>query len=544
MQEVRSETDAIIIGAGHNGLTCAAYLAKAGLKVTVLEGEDRIGGGTDTKELTLPGFRHNPCGNYFHGFGMYPVARDLELHDHGFDYIEPEVQQAYLFRDGRALVVHSDLDATLASVGRFSTKDAKTWEELTDRFSPALPLFVANQFTPPPFAGDIREQAQAQGLVSEQLAEEMGRLGTMRPYEAVDEYFESEHVRVLLKKLIHVVQATNTPGLGAMLPAFFMTLNRNGLSKGGSQKLPDALAAIVSEHGGQIQKGDPVVKVLISEGRAVGVRLKSGAEVTTSGAVVSGIDFPQLVELAGPEHFSASVSEKAKNWDWTSGGSLATLHLALQEAPDYRAAEFDPDVARAFNLSYGADDTAELHDSMQDVFAGRFPRIPVGNGATNSVIDPTYTDGDGHVAFWWPFAPYAVDGSPDNWDTNRDEYAQRLLQVWNSYAPNVGGKNTLAVYLRTPSDVSRGNAAMRNGGVRMGPYTPDQSGLNRPHADLAGYRFPTVAGLYHSSSTSPNGGGISGAAGYCAAGVIAGDLGAPRWWPHMTLDYAAELAGV
>jgi len=544
MPDERTEADAIVIGAGHNGLTCAAYLAKAGLRVTVIEGEDRIGGGTDTRELTLPGFRHNPCANYFHGFGLYPIARDLELHRYGFEYIEPEVQQAYLFSDGQALVVHTDVEPTLESVSRFSSRDAKTWKELTDRFSPALPMFVANQFTPPTRAGDLRATARAEGLISDSLSEEMDRLGTMRPHEAIDEYFEDEHVRVLLKKLIHVVQATNTPGLGAMVPSFFMTLARNGLAKGGTQALPDALAAIVREQGGEIRTGDPVARVIVTDGRAVGVRLQSGEEVTTSGAVVSAIDFTQLVEITGPEHFATSVREKAENWDWTSGGSLVTLHLALQDAPDYRAAEFDPDVARAFNLSYGADDTGELDESMQDVFAGRFPRLPVGNGACNTIIDPTYTDGDGHVAFWWPFAPYAVDGSPDNWDLRRDEYATRLLDVWKSFAPNVSGDNALAVHLRTPSDVSRDNAAMRNGGVRMGPYTPEQSGRNRPHPDLADYRFPGIAGLYHSSSTSPNGGGISGAAGYCAAGVVAEDLGTAKWWPEMTLEYAKDLAGV
>jgi phytoene dehydrogenase-like protein len=544
MPDERPETDVIVIGAGHNGLTCAAYLAKAGLNVTVIEGEDHIGGGTDTRELTLPGFHHNTCANYFHGFGLFPIARDLELDQHGFEYIEPEVQQAYLFSDGRALVVHSDLEPTLESVARFSTRDAKTWEELTTRFTPGLPMFIASQFTPPGRAGSHAEAARSEGLISPALSQELAGLGTMKPYDAVDDYFEDEHVRVLLKKLIHVVQATNTPGLGAMLPSFFLTLARNGLSKGGTQGLPDALAGIVRAHGGQIRTGDPVRNVIITDGRATGVRLESGEELRATGAVVSGIDFTQLVELTGTEHFGPSVVEKAQNWDWTSGGSLATLHLALQEAPQYLAAEFDPDVARAFNLSYGADDTAELHESMQDVFAGRFPRLPVGNGACNTIIDPTYTDGDGHVAFWWPFAPYSVDGSPDNWDRRRDEYAARLLDVWKSFAPNVAGENALAVHLRTPSDVSRDNAAMRNGGVRMGPYTPEQSGANRPHPDLADYRFPGVAGLYHSSSTSPNGGGISGAAGYCAAGIISEDLGAERWWPEMTLDYATELVSV
>jgi len=542
MTSQHGETDVIVVGGGHNGLICAAYLAKAGLSVLVLEGEEKIGGGTATRELTLPGYRHNTCANYFHGFGTFPISRDLELDRYGFDYIVPEVQQAYLFSDERALVIHRDLDATLSSVGRFSTKDAKTWEEMNQRFSPAHPLFIATQFTPPGETGPLRAAAAEQGLVSTSLAGEFAGLGQTTPYEAVDSYFESEQVRVLFKKLIHVVQATNTPGLGAMLPSFFMNLAENGLAAGGTQHLPDSLAAIITECGGMLKTGDPVESIIIDQGRARGVRLRGGDEIMAGSAVISAVAFTQLVEMAGPDHFSTAVSTKAKNWDWTSGGSLATLHLALKEAPDYRSIGFDSDVARAYNLSFGADNSAELEESMTDVVGGRFPRLPVGNGATNSVIDPSYTDGDGHVAFWWPFAPFVVDGDSANWDEQRDLYTQRLLDAWARFAPNVGGENTLAAYLRTPLDVTRENESMRNGGVRMGPYTPDQSGANRPHPDLADYRVPGITGLYHASSTSSNGGGISGAAGYCAAGVIAGDLGVDRWWPEMSLSYASELA--
>jgi len=544
MSDYNGAADVIVIGAGHNGLTCAAYLAKAGLRVLVIEAEDTIGGGTATRELTLPGFRHNSCANYFHGIGTFPVARDLELHRYGFEYLLPEVQQAYLYKDDRALVLHRDLDPTLQAVGRFSANDAKTWEDMSKRFTAALPLFIATQFTPPAEAASLAAIAMSEGRVSKALSDELGGLGKLKPYDAVDGYFEDEHIRVLFKKLIHVIQATNTPGFGAILPAFFLNLVRNGLAKGGSQTLPDALAAIVVESGGAVRTGDPVEQILVSNGRAIGVRLQSGDQIEAAEAVVSAIDFTQMVELTGPEYFAPPVRAKAEGWDWTSGGSLATLHLALKEAPSYRSIEYDPNVARAFNLSFGADNTAELESSMEDVISGAFPQLPVGNGACNSVLDPTYTDGDGHVAFWWPFAPYVVDGDPNNWDDRREAYTKQLLDVWKSYASNLDEDNTLAVYLRTPLDVTRGNRAMRNGGVRMGPYTPEQSGKNRPHPDLADYRVPGVIGLYHASSTSPNGGGVSGAAGYCAAGVIADDAAVDRWWPKMTLAYAAELAGV
>lgn len=536
------DADVILIGAGHNGLTCAAYLAKTGLKVTVVEGEERIGGGTATRELTVPGFRSNSCGNYFHGFENYPIMRDLELDRYGFGYIIPEVQQAYVFSDDRALVIHRDLEASRQSISRFSPADANTWTGMSERFTRALPLLVATEFTAPPQAGNLTDDALAKGIIDQNLAEELASLRGMKPYEAVDSYFQSEQMRVLLKKLIHVVQATNKAGVGALLPAFFLNLTRNGLARGGTQNLPDALAAIVQEHGGEILAGQPVTKVMVERNRAVGVELGNGDQIRASKAVVSGVDFTQLVEMTGFDHFAPAVRAKARDWDWTSGGSLATVHLALRDAPRYRAVDFDPDVARAYNISFGADDSAQLVESMADVTGERFPSLPVGNGSCNTIHDPSYVTGDGHVAFWWPFAPYVVDGDPMNWDTRRAEYQTRMLDVWKSVTTNLDEENILGEYLKTPLDVSRGNAAMRNGAVRMGPYTQEQSRINRPHPDLADYRIPGLAGLYHASATSPNGGGLSGAAGYCAAGAIASDLGLERWWPEMTPEYAAELA--
>lgn len=543
MADQESALDIVVIGAGHNGLTCAAYLARAGLRVGVIEGSDQIGGGTATHELTIPGFRHNTCANFFHGFDASPIHRDLELARYGFDFMFPDVQQAYLFSDDRALVLHRELEPTLEAVGRFSPRDSSTWAALVKRYSPARPLLVATQFNLPSDGPSLAATALAEGMVSHTFSDELVGLGKLRPYEAVDETFEDEHVRVLFKKLIHVIQATDSPGFGTMLPGLFMNLTRTGLAKGAAQTLPDALAAVVREAGGLIMTGDPVERIVVREGTATAVRLASGAEIDATEAVVASVDFPQLVELAGEEHFSASVREKAAGWDWTSGGSLVTLHLALQEPPRYRATDYDPDVENAFNISFGADDSAEFHEALQEVEAGVFPNAPVGNGACDTVHDPGYVDGDGHLAFWWPFAPYSVDGSPANWESRRESYAARLLEVWRRYAPNLDDDNTLATYLRTPLDVELGNAAMRLGSVRMGPYTPDQTGVNRPHPELADYRVPGLAGLYHCGSASPNGGGVNGAAGYCAAGVIADDLVVDRWWPRMTLAYAAELAG-
>jgi phytoene dehydrogenase-like protein len=124
-----SDFDGIIVGGGHNGLTCAAYLAKAGLSVAVVERNPEAGGGCSTAELTLPGFRHNTHSNY-HFLEEGPVPADLELHEHGLRYIYPDVQHATIFRDGRAITVHRDPERTAASFARFSRADAATWRDL------------------------------------------------------------------------------------------------------------------------------------------------------------------------------------------------------------------------------------------------------------------------------------------------------------------------------------------------------------------------------------------------------------------------------
>lgn len=535
--------DGLVIGGGHNALTCAAYLARAGARIAVVEGTEQIGGGTDTRELTAPGYWHNSCANFFIGFDASPVFHDLELSNYGFDFVVPPVQQSYLFSDGRALVVHDELERTLASIARFSKRDADAFRALHERYERMRGLFVASLHNPPGEGAGLAASAVSEGLLPAETVEELGHLRSVTPYEAIDESFEGEHLRILFKKLLHVVQGTNARGFGAMFPAMFTNLRRMCMPMGGSRKFADALAGVVREQGGQILTGRHAKEVLVEDGRVKGVVLEDNEVLEVDEFVVSAIDFPQTLDLVGPDHFSGEVRAKAEEWNWTDAYSLVTLHLALNEPPRYKAEEFDADVQRAYNVSFGADNTRELDLALKELEGGGFPQRMVGNGACNSLFDPSYAPEGQHVAFWWPFAGYEVDGSASNWDEHREEYSARILECWREYAPNLTEDNLVASYLWTPLDVARNNLSMRYGSVRMGPYTPDQSGSKRPHPDLADYRVPSVEGLYHCGSTSPNGGGVNGAPGYNAAGVIADDRGFDRWWPAMSVERAQVLAG-
>ena len=518
--------DGIVIGAGHNGLTCAAYLARAGLKIAVVERNDWIGGGTTTAEVTLPGFRHNLHANYFIGFDAAPVYRDLELERFGFRFVVPPVQNAWLFRDGRALVIHQDLDLTCASIGRFSERDAAAFRVLYHRYAVAMrPLFVSLLYSPPLAPGELRERLQGP------WADELLACAPLAFYDVIDRYFEDEHLRVLFKTLLHVITADNVPGTGLLFPTIMAGFTRLALPLDGAASFPRALARIVEATGGAVITGRQVEQIVVRGGEARGVALSDGSRLEAKRFVASAVVFPQTVRLVGEEAFEGPIREKARSWKWNAH-TLTTLHLALDEPPRYRAADFDPAVERAYNVFFGADDTADLEQSLADIARGQFPNGPVGNGCCNTLFDPSYAPPGKHIAFWWPFAGYEIDGRASTWDDRRREYAERLLEVWRSYAPNLTADNVLASYLFTPLDVERRNLNMVRGSVRGGAYHPDQLGTNRPHPALAQYRTP-LPGLYVCGPSAANGGGVNSAPGYNAAGIIADDLKLDRWWPPM-----------
>lgn len=518
-----AEFDGIVVGGGHNGLTTAAYLARAGLKIAVLERSPVIGGGTSTHEPMLPGHRCNLHANFFIGFATAPLARDLELHRFGFSWVEPPVQNGAVFRDGSAVTLHKDLEATRASLARFSKRDADTFVELTHLYGEKLrPLLVSLLYNAP--------------LPREELADRLSGpegkafLGHAQHdlFSVVREYFEDDRIRTLFTSTMHVITTENVPGAGMVFPGIFSSALRLALPVGGANSLALALARVVEAGGGKVETNAEVAEIVTSGSGATGVVLADGRRIAANRFVASGIDTPGTMALAGRDHFTGAQQAALDGWHW-GHHSLLTLHLALTEPPNYRARAFDPDIARAFNVFFGMDDIDQVAQCFADCKAGKFPSVLMGNGACNSQFDPTYAPEGGHTAFWWPFAPYAVEGDPANWDRNKADYEQRVLNVWREYADNLDGDNLRATFLFTPADVSRHNVNMRNGAVRMGAYIPSQLGFNRPHPTLSGTRTP-VEGLYVCGSGVGNGGGANGAPGYIAANAIADDLQLAKAW--------------
>ncbi|WP_283137014.1 phytoene desaturase family protein [Rhizohabitans arisaemae] len=515
--------DGIIVGGGHNGLTCAAYLAKAGLSVAVVDRNAVAGGGCSTEEITLPGFKHNTHSNY-HFLEEGPVPADLELRRHGLRYIYPEVQHATVFQDGRAITVHRDPKRTAESFARFSKADAATWLDLYHTYAEVardlVNGFLYSRPLPPP--------ELAQRLKGALGAELLGYM-PMTLYQAVDRHFESEQARVLFKAFLHAISIENVPGTGGFFPRLLSRLARLGLPVGGAANVARALESVVRENGGTVITGRHVSRILVDEGRACGVELADGERLTADLFVASGVDAPQTVRLAGPANFDAGLVAKVEAYKWTAH-SLVTLHLALDEAPRYTAAEYDADVDRAFLVVLGADDSEGLLRSFDQIHQGLLPDRLAGNGACPTLFDPSYAPAGKHVAFWWPWAPYDLGGDPANWDERRTEIVERIRAEWSRYAPNLAEARTvLGSRLFTPLDIERHCINMVRGSHHVGAYEPQQLGGNRPVPEMGQYRTP-VAGLYLCGASSHPGGSVSAAPGYNAANAIAADLDITPWW--------------
>ena len=333
------EYDGIIVGGGHNGLICASYLAKTGLKVAVIERNDAMGGGCSTSEFVASGFKHNSHSSY-HFIGEGPVLGDLELHKYGLAYIYPEVQHAMVFRDGKALCIHRSVENTAKAIARFSQADAKRYRELCQRFVTEMgPLMTEFMYSVPLTPAEIAKQ------LSGPECDDLFSYMPLTLHQAVERNFESEHVRMFFNCILHAIAIENVPGVGAFFPRLLSRLTKLGLPVGGAGSVALALERLLEDHGTTLIRGKHVSAITSDSKGVTGIRLENG-DTLSSRFVASAIDAPQTIRIAGEQNFPPNVVEGIKKFQWCSH-SLVTLHLALNEPPRYTRAEaFDPDVVR------------------------------------------------------------------------------------------------------------------------------------------------------------------------------------------------------
>jgi phytoene dehydrogenase-like protein len=524
-----SSFDAVIIGAGHNGLTLAAYLARSGLSVGVFERRGEEGGGLCTEELTLPGFLHNVHANYHTFVGLAPAFRHLGILEQGVEYARPEVQMASVFDDGRALCVHTDIERTCASIARFSERDAETFARFKTEARQYVDLMLETfMYGPPVGINDLTKALVTFGLEGRsEFLEAKLRGSTIEQF--LDRHFESDQVKAHLA--FHGAlcgYATDQKGLAVGYPLLVGKIDNWQVCLGGSHRVAHALWRDLVAHGGLVFVQSEVTRILTDGGRAVGVELVDGRTVEARRLVASSIDpehtFGRLLAAEpAAEPIRARLGE-VRHPPW----SLFSVHLALAEAPRYEAASFDPDVDRAWVMNLGYSSLGDLLSDWAAVREGRLPD-PRPNAAVNSLFDPFDAPPGHFTGLLRQIVPVAPGGGPaESWDAAKEDYARRCVEAWQAVAPNLGDA-VLASAIDTPADISRKLVNMVNGDWMMGEISLDNLLDRRPLPELSGYRTP-VERLYMCGSSQHPHGFITFAPGYNALQAIAADIDLEPWW--------------
>jgi len=518
--------DFVVIGAGHNGLACAAYLAKAGASVLVLERSPRVGGGCHTAEATLPGFRHNLCSVVHTHIPTSPVYRDLELERHGVRYVYPEHLRGTIFPDHRSIVMYREAERMAAELARFSARDARTFTQLVADYgefieTTYLPLMYSPPLPPSLQTAELEKSAEGRQLLQWQA-------GT--PVQLLDELFESAEVKVhFLARLTVLGFAPDQFGQGWI--CLFRILRAEApICVGGSQQLAQGLRSVVEAYGGVVRTDAEVKRILLRGNRAVGAELADGTRIEAAKAVITNVEPKKsFLRMVGEEFLPASFAARVRNYH-SRGRSLFVLHLALAEPPRYRAATHNPPVNVAFSQEMFGGSVAEQVRAYQEIAMGRPPRKEMLQITLPTLFDPSQAPAGKHTAVVWQYAPYGVEpGGPEGWRNLREEYAAHLLDLWRSYAPNITRDQILGMAIQDPTDTERLNDNLVNGVDVVGDMTPDQMGYFRPFAGWSGYRTP-VEGLYMCGGYCHPGGGVHAGAGHNAATVIAEDFKLKKWW--------------
>jgi phytoene dehydrogenase-like protein len=524
-----SSFDAVIVGAGHNGLTLAAYLARSGLSVGVFERRGEEGGGLCTEELTLPGFLHNVHANYHTFVGLAPAFRHLGILEQGVEYARPEVQMASVFDDGRALCVHTEIERTCASIARFSERDAETFARFKTEARQYVDLMLETfMYGPPVGINDLTKALVTFGLEGRsEFLEAKLRGSTIEQF--LERHFESDQVKAHLA--FHGAlcgYATDQKGLAVGYPLLVGKIDNWQVCLGGSHRVAHALWRDLTGHGGLVFVQSEVTRILTDGGRAVGVELWDGRTVEARRLVASSIDpehtFGRLLAAEpAAEPVRARLGE-VRHPPW----SLFSVHLALAEAPRYEAASFDPDVDRAWVMNLGYSSLGDLLADWAAVREGRLPD-PRPNAAVNSLFDPFDAPPGRFTGLLRQIVPVAPGGGPaESWDAAKEDYARRCVEAWQAAAPNLGDA-VLASAVDTPTDITRKLVNMVNGDWMMGEISLDNLLDRRPLPELSGYRTP-VERLYMCGSSQHPHGFITFAPGYNALQAIAADIDLEPWW--------------
>ena len=524
--------DAIVVGGGHNGLTCAAYLAKAGRKVLVLERRHVLGGAAVSEELH-PGFTYSVC-SYVVSLLRPWVIRELELPRFGLEIIPLEAAFSP-YPDGRALCRWADPERTRREIAAFSQRDAEVYPEFGKKMS-QLARFVQPMVDAPaprPTSLDPRALFEMLGTarryrdLDPDLRAGLLKLMTASAVDLLDEWFESDQLKapMAVSGIIGTFLGVRSPGTAYVLLHHYMgeidgAYRAWGFSKGGTGKVSEAIAAAARHFGAEIRTEAAVERIDVRGGEARAVVLENGDELTAR-TIVSALDpHRTFLGLVGAEHLPADFAAGVRRFKMR--GSSGKVNLAVDRLPEFSARpgagpHLRGDIAISPSIEY-------LERAYDDAKYGSFSKRPYLNVVIPSLVDPSVAPPGKHVVSCFvQYAPYHIAGGAARWPEHREALGDAVVDTLAEYCPGFK-ESILHRQVLTPWDLEQ-QFGLTEGNIFHGELSLEQLAFQRPVAGWAHYKTPLRRLWMCASGTHP-GGGLMGAPGALAArAILRADLG-------------------
>jgi beta-carotene ketolase (CrtO type) len=531
--------DVVIIGAGHNGLVCAAYLLKAGYSVLLLEKRSVPGGAATTEEAMpkeAPGFKFNLCAIDHEFIHLGPVVQELELEKYGLEYLQCDPVVFCPHPDGKYFLGHKSVEKTCAEIARYNERDAKKYADYTAFWQKVIGAMIPMFNAPPKSIVDIIGNYDIKKL--KDLFSVIGapdktldfiRTMLTSAEDIVNEWFDSEFLKAPLVRLASELGAPpsqKTIAVGAIM----MAMRHNpGMARprGGTGELVKALLNLVSSLGGKVLTDQHVEKILIDDGKAVGVRVAGGKEYRANRGVISNIDakrlFLELVDNSDVDAADPDLRERLERRIVNNNETILKIDLAMDEPLRFEHHEHKDEYLIGSVLI--ADSVKQVEVAHSDPSVGKIPlEDPSMYVVQPTMLDPSMAPPGKHTVWIEYFAPYVVDGAEGTglngtgWtDELKNKVADRVIDKLADYAPNVK-RATIARRVESPAEL----------GARLGAYkgnyyhidmTLDQMVFFRPLPEIANYKTP-IEGLYLTGAGTHPGGSISGMPGRNAARIF------------------------